>query len=124
MLIILHGENDFLSRRKLNEIVEQYKAKHKSGLNFSVFDSEMDFFDFKSAYETISMFDEKKLIVLKGILQNTKSKDIILSYIKNNETKIKNDKDRVIVIFEYLKLETGKNKEIKHLFEVSASFVG
>jgi len=95
MIIFLYGEDTYRSRQKLNEIVEHYKGVHKSGLNLRYFDFQKDdFIDFKDSFRSFSMFDEKKLIVIrnsfsnpaiednfKDILKNlVKSKDIIVFY--------------------------------------------
>src|SRR3989304_3750337 len=116
MLIILHGENDFFSRRKLNEIIAQYRLKHKTGLSFFSFDpvfGGFDFSDFKSAVETVAMFSEKKLIVLKNL-----AKEIPVDYLK--EKKLKEDTETVIVFYESIALDQKKNKDIVWLFEKPA----
>src|SRR3989344_6742975 len=116
MIIILHGENDFFSRRKLNEIIAQYRLKHKAGLSFFSFDPALngfDFSDFKSATETVAMFSEKKLIVLKNLV-----KEIPVDYLK--EKKLKEDIETVIVFYESIALDQKKNKDIAWLFEKSA----
>ena len=115
MLIILHGENSFFSKRKLNEIIAQYRTKHKTGLSFFVFDIGFDFFDFKSALETVSMFSEKKLIVLKDVLADAAN---ILDYLKTKN--IKDDADTVIVFYESTLLEIKKDDQIKWLLEKPA----
>jgi DNA polymerase-3 subunit delta len=67
MLIFLYGEDDYSSRQKLNEIIDKYKAKHQTGLNFRLIDfREKDVGSLKEATATISMFKEKKLLVLEN----------------------------------------------------------
>ena len=118
MIIILHGENDFFSRRKLNEIIAQYRAKHKTGLSFFSFDQALggfDFSDFKAAVETTAMFSEKKLIMLKNL-----AKEIPADYLKDK--KLKEDAETVIVFYESQMLDAKKNKDIAWLFEKPAIF--
>ncbi len=98
MIIVLHGENSLFTRRKLDEIIASYKAKHASGLSFFVFDSSVDFSDIKSAWETISMFEEKKLLILKNVLSEKKAKDDIIDYLRSQLAK--EDKDRIVVFME------------------------
>lgn len=98
MIIILHGENSLFTRRKLDEIIASYKAKHASGLAFFVFDANADFSDIKSAWETVSMFEEKKLLILKNILSNKKAKEEIIAYFRAQAAK--EDKDRIVVFAE------------------------
>jgi len=73
MIIFLYGSDTYRSRQKLKEIIEEYKRRHQSGLNFIRINfDEKDlpadkagFSDLKQAVETVSMFDEKKLGISK-----------------------------------------------------------
>jgi len=95
MIIFLYGPDIYRSRQKLNEIIASYKKIHKSGLNLKYFDFKKDSYqEFKDEFQTISMFQEKKLVVLENTFSNaefkrkflenskkfTDSKDIILFY--------------------------------------------
>lgn len=117
MLIILHGENSFLTKRKFDEIVSSYKAKHKSGLNFFRFEDMLDLFDFKSAFETVSMFSEKKLIVLVNVLSESRDNESVLDYLKSKIKEVKSDQERVLVFVEKMDLAADKNKGLKWLFD-------
>ena len=79
----------------MREIVEYYRKIHKSGLSLIYLDGEnLNFADFKNAFQQISMFGEKKLLILtdffsnqevkEGFLENRKlffcSKDVVLFY--------------------------------------------
>jgi len=82
MIFFLYGEDTFRSSQKLNEIVKHYKEIHKSGLNLKSIDLiEKEFQEFKNNASTISMFDEKKLIVLKNVSSN---KNFQEDFLKNN----------------------------------------
>src|SRR3989338_9754203 len=98
MIIILHGENSLFAKRKLCEIIASYKTKHKSGLSFFVFDEDADFVEVKSAWETVSMFEEKKLLVFKDVFGNAKLKTAVTEYLRAHHAK--EDKDRVAVFTE------------------------
>jgi len=102
MLIFLYGPDTYRSHQKLNEIIANYKKIHKSGLNLKYFDFKKDSHqEFKDEFQTISMFQEKKLVVLENtfsnsdfkrkFLENSKkfidSKDIILFYEENEFSK-------------------------------------
>ena len=96
MIIVFFGDNEFITKRKLKTTINNYKNKHKSGLNlFSLSSDSFSFDDFKAALETSSMFDEKKCIVLKNIFSD-KNEEKIKDYIKKKS--IKDDKD-VFLIF-------------------------
>ena len=83
MIIYLYGQDTFRSSQKLNEIIEHYKEIHKSGLNLSFFNlTEKDFQEFKDDSKTISMFDEKKLVVLKNSSSNNSFQE---DFLENNK---------------------------------------
>jgi len=96
MIIFLYGEDTFRSSQKLNEIISHYKEIHKSGLNLRFVDLEKeDFQGFKNEAKTISMFDEKKLIVLKHVFLN---KEFQEDFLENSKYFI-NSED-VVLFFE------------------------
>jgi len=100
MIIFLYGPDTFRSRQKLNEIVEHYKKVHKSGLNLKFFEGEdlrtsterfdrpefttegfsrMLFEDFRDEFQQISMFQGKKMLILRNIFSNREFKEKFLS---------------------------------------------
>ena len=104
MVIFLYGQDTYRLTQKLREIIEEYKKIHKSGFNlrfldFSGLAGELNFQDFKDAFQQRSIFKEKRLIVLTNIFSN---KDLKQSFLKN----IKNlaDSKDVIVISEKNKI--------------------
>src|SRR3989338_3447425 len=67
MIIFLYGHDTYRAGQKAKEIIAGYEDIHKSGLNLRFFDFEDSAFgDFKNAAESVSMFNEKKLLVLKN----------------------------------------------------------
>jgi len=93
MIYFLYGPDTYRSRQKLRAIIEEYKKRHQSGLNFIKIDFEQnDFQDFKQAIETVSMFDEKKLIILENAFQEE-----MLDYLKKR--KLDKDQDNIIVFW-------------------------
>ena len=106
MIIFLYGEDTFRSKQKLQEIVAEYKKVHKNGLNLTTIDcQEADFEDFKREIETVSMFKEKKLIILKNALLNPQFEKPLLDY-KNSLLK---NKGNTIVFFEDGKADSRKS---------------
>jgi DNA polymerase-3 subunit delta len=96
MIIFLYGGDTYRSSQKLKEIINHYKKVHKSGLNLKYFDFKKDSFeDFRDAFRSRSMFDEKKLIVLKNALLNSSIEEKLKDFLK----KIKDSKD-VVVFYE------------------------
>lgn len=71
MLIFLYGPETFLGQRKLKDIKAKFQAKYQSGLNFDIFDFEEKgpgiLAELKNFLEAVSMFQEKKLAILKNV---------------------------------------------------------
>lgn len=99
MILFLHGPDTYRSKQKLQEIVATYKDIHKSGLSFKLFYAEENTFDdFKNAVEVIPMFDEKKLIVLKGFCRLHEFNDAFMAW--SGKEGLKNSPDAVSVFYE------------------------
>jgi len=96
MIIFLHGRDTYRSGQKLKEIIGSYRKIHKSGLNLRFIEGgDFTFEDMKNETQTISMFDEKKLIIFKNVLSNLKDEDNVLGFFK----KLNSSKD-IIVVYE------------------------
>lgn len=122
MIIFLYGQDTYRSRQKLNEIIEHYKKIHRSGLNFKYFDGEkLNFQDFKNEVQSVSMFSEKKLIILENIIKNKDFKEKFLANSKKflgseniilfYETEEITEKDP---LFKFL-IKNAKSQEFKSL---------
>ena len=108
MFLFLYGEDTYRSSQKLQEIIEHYKKIHKTGLNLKYYDGqEIVFEEFKNCLQSISMFKEKKLIVLKNAFSNSEFKEKFLDLFK----KIRNTED--IIVF----YEKGKVTQASPLFK-------
>lgn len=68
MLIYLYGPEEFLIRRKLKELVNEYRKKYPTGLNIFRFNDE-NFTQEKldDILKNNSLFEEKKLVVLEKV---------------------------------------------------------
>lgn len=79
MIILLYGEDTYREKEKLGEIMEEHKRKHKSGLNLRYLEGKsISFEDLRNEMLGISMFKEKKLIVVMNPFSNSKLKDDLL----------------------------------------------
>lgn len=96
MLLFLYGQDTYRSRRKLDEIISSYKKVHQSGLNLEFFDGRtLDFKDFESQINTISMFSEKKLFILKNVFKNN---DFKTEFLKRKKAFVRSDD--IIIFYE------------------------
>lgn len=96
MIYFIYGEDSYRAKRKLEEIIKEYKKVHKSGLNLTYINADaVSFKDFYSNLKITSMFAEKKLLVVRNIFNNAKVQEDFLANIKNLEQ----SKD-IVVIYE------------------------
>jgi DNA polymerase-3 subunit delta len=79
MIILFYGQDSYRAKRKLNELMEEHKKKHKSGLNLRYMEAKgTSFGDLKNEILMVSMFQEKKLVVLLDPLSNSKLKEDLI----------------------------------------------
>ena len=79
MIYFLYGPDSYRSQKKLKEIINSYKKVHESGLDLKIFEgSNFSFNDFETDTEQISMFKEKKLIILRDVFSNKEFKEKFL----------------------------------------------
>src|SRR3989339_1900045 len=118
MLILLYGEDSYRLRQKLKEIRENYQAKHKSGLSLAWFrEGEPDLDKVREKIEAVSMFDEKKLLILENHFKNKNFQDDFFDYAKKR--KLKDDNDVIVVICHEDKLAVSR---IKNKFSMLEEF--
>ncbi len=121
MIIFLYSSDTYRSRQKLNEIINHYKEIHKSGVNLSYLDIEhLNFEDLNNETQQVSMFGEKKLMVLTNVFSN---KDFKEKFLKNSKSLL-NSEDTILIYEEnvpkndkflvFLKTKT-KSQEFKPL---------
>jgi len=111
MIYFIFGEDSYRSKRKLEEIIEEYKRVHKSGLNLIYIDigEEKNYNDFYSNLKITSMFAEKKLIILRNVFTDAKFQEDFIENIK----KLEESKD-IIIIYEN-KASDKRTKLFKNL---------
>ncbi len=110
MIIFLYGQDSYRIGRKLKEIVEGYKAKNPSGLNFIKFDfSENNIDDFYEAVKSNSFIVEKKLIIAKNIFRA--DSEALLKFFKSENLSEKNDAILITISFS----DTDKSKLFGYL---------
>ncbi len=96
MIYFIYGEDSYRSKRKLEEIILGYKKVHKSGMNLIYIDAqEKKFSDMLDNFRAVSMFFEKKLIVLRNLFNNAKFHEDFLENLKGLE-----DMKDIIIVYE------------------------
>ena len=102
MIYLYWGENSFLIQEKLAKISESYKAKFKSGLNLFKFDLEENCDELKSALESQSMFSEKKIVFLRGILSVPEVKFEEIKETINKNKFLNKSEDVILVLYDFI----------------------
>jgi DNA polymerase-3 subunit delta len=83
VFIFLYGPDIYRSKQKIKEIIKYYKESCVSGLNLRFFEGEnLIFQNFLEEIQQVSIFNERKLLVLKNSFSN---KDFKKSFLKNSE---------------------------------------
>ena len=121
MLYLLYGADTYRSRRKLREIIEEYRAKAGSSLNLHRVDAEdHDAAELKALAGNSSLFSAKKLIVVERGLSNAGYAETLSSVIKEK----KNKGDAVFVLWEEEIAEEAQKRfaEIKSLCDKAQEF--
>ena len=103
MIIFLYGQDTYRMQKKLTEIIETYKKAHKSGLSLKYFGGEnFNLNEITNEAQMVSMFEEKKLIILKNPL-SASNNDGLLEFLK----KTKNSESTNIVVYEENKIKAS-----------------
>ena len=96
MIIFLYGKDSYRSKQKLEGITSRYKESKKSGLNLDYVDAnEADFQDFYDNFKTVSMFKEKKLLVLNNVFLSKIFSEKLSDQVKNLEKM-----EDIVIIYE------------------------
>jgi len=98
MILFLHGPDTYRSRQKIREIAEHYRKTYKTAIHLRDFDcAHAEFFDFKNEIEIISMFERKKLIILRNIFQN---EGFAASVLAHKDALLKSENHIVVIVEE------------------------
>lgn len=75
MIYFFYGKDTYRSKQKLNEVINEYK-KEKTGINLRILNGKnLTLEELKNEVFGVSMFNEKKLIVIENIFKNEKFKE-------------------------------------------------
>ena len=115
MIYLLYGEDTFRSRKKLTEIIEQYRAKMGSDLNVHRVDAEEE--DIVTALggilEAGSLFLCKKLVIVEYAISASED----MKWVRKLLEPVSSDQDTIVVIWER-KLEKDALKRLKEIEDI------
>ncbi len=110
MIIILHGGDSYRSDQKLREIVGGYKKKNKSGINLKYLGENPSFLDLKDESGQLGMFEEKRLLVGKSVLEDKKIKNKL-----EENLKIFTENENILILREDKKIKGKLTQKVKKL---------
>ena len=83
MFYLLHGQDIYRSREKLNELLNHFKTK-VSGLGFFRIEGEgFNEAEFDELLKGRTLFEKKYVVVCEGVLENKQTADFILGNLNN-----------------------------------------
>jgi len=111
LIYLLYGPDTYRSRKKLNEIIEGYRAKAGSDFNFHRFDAEEDgLARLNGIVETSSLFGGKKLVVVEqALLQES------FAALMGAIEKCAHGSDTVLVLYHRGELDEDAKKQLGEL---------
>jgi len=100
MIIFLYGQDNYRSGQKLKELIGHYKKIHKTGLSLKYIDvRKLSFKDLEDELKQISIFKEKKLLILTNVFSNTEFKKVFVKkgkkFIESDSTVLFYEQDKV-----------------------------
>lgn len=102
MILFLFGQDTYRSRQRLKEIIEEYKRANPNWLDFNKIDAgnpDINIFDeFRRSIDTVSMFGNKKLIIIESIFSASEwhQNEVLIFFKKRN---LEQDKDIAIIFW-------------------------
>ena len=98
MIIFLYGPDTYRAHQKLHKIISSYRDKHKRQLDLITLDfqeNSISYPDFKSEFNSVSIFHEIKMFVLKHVFLDTQFRKLFL-----DEAKAFLASDNIIIFYE------------------------
>ncbi|MBU4142499.1 hypothetical protein KJ590_00655, partial [Patescibacteria group bacterium] len=120
MVFFFYGADGYRLRQKTNSVIEQYQAKHKSGLNFSRFDfGESEALDkLKNFLDSSPMFAEKKLAIAENLFSASGDKqERFVAYLENSD--ILKSQDKFLVVAQELAISEDKKSKQEYVLKDS-----
>ena len=116
MIYFLHGPDTYRSRKKLNEIIGEYRKKAGSHLNMYRLDAERDDLrTLKNLCEIQSLFSSKKLIVIENALSAGKD----LEFLADVFSRVRESQDMVVLLWDG-ELNTAVKKGLSHIEKIAS----
>jgi len=100
LIIFIYGQDRYRVRKYTSNLLDIYSNKYPNRLDVTKFDAEdRGFDDFINLFNSTSLFDDHKLIILNGSFFKKSLIESFLALFKNND--ILKDQSRIVVVNEY-----------------------
>ena len=101
MIFFLYGPDTYRARQKLKEIQEKYQKTYLHAVHVQYFDcAHTELQDVKNALESISMFEQKKLLIFQNVFANSALEEFLFERRKQLGESV----HHIIVLFEAARL--------------------
>ncbi len=115
MIILIYGQDSYRSNFRLNELILAHQQKHKSGLNLRKYNAKsISIEEIENEIFGVSMFKEKKLIIIEGAFSSTKLKEGFFKKIERFSID-----ENVLILYENITI-AAKDKFLTSLKEAGA----
>jgi len=112
MLLFLYGPDTYRSRQKVRDIVLGYKNAHTDAVHVRDMDcTSMEVADLKNEVDSISMFEKKKLLILRNALH---SADVEV-FLEEQKKELEKSDRLLIVLWETEEIK-GKSKNALYIW--------
>lgn len=97
MFLFLYGPDTYRSRQKVRDIVTGYQKAHANAVHIKDLDcAQLDVEELKNEVESVSLFEKKKLLILRNALHNGS----IVEFLESRKKYLKESDRHIVVLWE------------------------
>ncbi|OHA63969.1 MAG: DNA polymerase III subunit delta [Candidatus Wildermuthbacteria bacterium RIFCSPLOWO2_01_FULL_48_29] len=109
MIFFLYGPDTYRARQKLKEIQEKYQTTYLHAVHVQYFDcAHTELQDAKNALESISMFEQKKLLIFQNVFANSALEEFLFERRK----RLAESMQHIIIFFEAVRLDSSRQARL------------
>ncbi|MBI2098234.1 MAG: DNA polymerase III subunit delta [Candidatus Wildermuthbacteria bacterium] len=108
MIFFLYGPDTYRARQKFKEIQEKYQKTYLHAVHVQYFDcAHTELQDAKNALESISMFEQKKLLIFQNVFANSALEEFLFERRK----RLAESTQHIIILFEVAENKTKNSSK-------------
>ena len=102
MILFLYGQDTYRSRQKAAEIVKEYQKVRPRAVHVRAIDcSKADAEDLKNEFDTISLFEQKKLLLLRDLFSNAE----VVRFFDERKKQLLESSHHIVVVLQQAELK-------------------